>query len=162
MASTKGTTNSAYSSLAPGHHRSGGDAGQRHHGGDREVDAARDHKDGLGGDGESPMQHRPHQLVYQPGYAMQSMRMGLAARPPLHLTLAVAGAVVLGSFLSKFPAMEWLRVARRTLTGRLCRLCHPDVAVSRRCVGKRLGRMSTAAPHAAPNTALPAAQSSQM
>ncbi|RWE33214.1 MAG: acyltransferase [Mesorhizobium sp.] len=53
-------------------------------------------------------------LVYSPGYAMQpvGMRMGLAAWPPLHLTLAVAGAValcVLGGFLSKFPAMEWLR-----------------------------------------------------
>jgi uncharacterized membrane protein YcfT len=53
-------------------------------------------------------------LVYSPGYAMQpvGMQMGLAAWPPLHLTLAIAGAValcVLGGFLSTFPAMEWLR-----------------------------------------------------
>lgn len=53
-------------------------------------------------------------LVYSPGYAMQpvGMQMGLAAWPPLHLTLAVAGAValcVLGGFLSTFPVMEWLR-----------------------------------------------------
>ncbi|MGX7873954.1 acyltransferase family protein [Mesorhizobium sp. ORM6] len=53
-------------------------------------------------------------LVYSPGYAMHpvGMQMGLAAWPPLHLTLAVAGAValcVLGGFLSQFAAMEWLR-----------------------------------------------------
>ncbi|MBZ9906104.1 acyltransferase family protein [Mesorhizobium sp. BR115XR7A] len=53
-------------------------------------------------------------LVYSSGYAMQpvGMQIGLAAWPPLHLVLAVAGAValcVLGGFLSKFPAMEWLR-----------------------------------------------------
>ncbi|RUU58388.1 acyltransferase, partial [Mesorhizobium sp. M2C.T.Ca.TU.009.01.2.1] len=53
-------------------------------------------------------------LVYSPGYAMQpvGMQMGLAAWPPLHLTLAVAGAVALcvaGGFLSKFASMEWLR-----------------------------------------------------
>jgi len=53
-------------------------------------------------------------LVYSPGYAMQpvGMQMGLAAWPPLHLTLAVAGAValcVLGGLLSQFASMEWLR-----------------------------------------------------
>ncbi|TGQ53605.1 acyltransferase [Mesorhizobium sp. M1C.F.Ca.ET.193.01.1.1] len=53
-------------------------------------------------------------LVYSPGYAVEpvGMQMGLAAWPPLHLTLAVAGAVALcvaGGFLSKFAAMEWLR-----------------------------------------------------
>lgn len=53
-------------------------------------------------------------LVYSRGYAMQpvGMQMGLAAWPPLHLTLAVAGAVALcvaGGFLSKFASMEWLR-----------------------------------------------------
>ncbi|MDX8438244.1 acyltransferase family protein [Mesorhizobium australafricanum] len=53
-------------------------------------------------------------LVYSPGYAVQpvGMQMGLAAWPPLHLALAVAGAVALciaGGFLSKFASMEWLR-----------------------------------------------------
>ncbi|TIS60554.1 MAG: acyltransferase [Mesorhizobium sp.] len=53
-------------------------------------------------------------LVYSSGYAVQpvGMQMGLAAWPPLHLTLAVAGAVALcvaGGFLSKFASMEWLR-----------------------------------------------------
>lgn len=53
-------------------------------------------------------------LVYSPGYAVEpvGMQMGLAAWPPLHLTLAVAGAVALcvaGGFLSKFASMEWLR-----------------------------------------------------
>ncbi|TPN81825.1 acyltransferase [Mesorhizobium sp. CU2] len=53
-------------------------------------------------------------LVYSPGYVVEPVdtRMGLAAWPPLHLTLAVAGAValcVLGGFLSKFSSMEWLR-----------------------------------------------------
>ncbi|PBB64613.1 acyltransferase [Mesorhizobium sp. WSM4312] len=53
-------------------------------------------------------------LVYSPGYAMHpvGMQMGLAAWPPLHLTLAVAGAValcVLGGLLSTFASMEWLR-----------------------------------------------------
>jgi uncharacterized membrane protein YcfT len=38
--------------------------------------------------------------------------MGLAALPPLHFTLAVAGALalcVMGGLLSKFPFMNWLR-----------------------------------------------------
>jgi uncharacterized membrane protein YcfT len=53
-------------------------------------------------------------LVYSPGYAVQpvGMQMGLAAWPPLHLVLAVAGAVALcvaGGYLSKFASMEWLR-----------------------------------------------------
>ena len=53
-------------------------------------------------------------LVYSPGYAMQpvGMQMGLGGWPPLHLALAVAGAVALcvaGGFLSKFASMEWLR-----------------------------------------------------
>ncbi|RWD55384.1 MAG: acyltransferase [Mesorhizobium sp.] len=53
-------------------------------------------------------------LVYSPGYAVEpvGMQMGLAAWPPLHLALAVAGAVALcvaGGFLSKFASMEWLR-----------------------------------------------------
>jgi uncharacterized membrane protein YcfT len=53
-------------------------------------------------------------LVYSPGHEVQpvGMQMGLAAWPPLHLTLAVTGAValcVLGGFLSRFSAMEWLR-----------------------------------------------------
>ena len=53
-------------------------------------------------------------LVYSPGYVVEPVdtKMGLAAWPPLHLTLAVAGAValcVLGGFLSKFASMEWLR-----------------------------------------------------
>jgi len=53
-------------------------------------------------------------LVYSPGYVVEPVdtKMGLAAWPPLHLTLAVAGAVALcvaGGFLSKFTSMEWLR-----------------------------------------------------
>ncbi|TGT71200.1 acyltransferase [bacterium M00.F.Ca.ET.159.01.1.1] len=53
-------------------------------------------------------------LVYSPGYAVHpvGMQMGLAAWPPLHLALAIAGAVALcvaGGFLSKFASMEWLR-----------------------------------------------------
>jgi len=53
-------------------------------------------------------------LVYSPGYVVEPVdtKMGLAAWPPLHLTLAVAGAVALcvaGGFLSKFASMEWLR-----------------------------------------------------
>lgn len=53
-------------------------------------------------------------LVYSPGYAVMpvGMRMGLAAFPPLHLTLAIAGALalcVLGMLLSKLWFMDWLR-----------------------------------------------------
>ena len=53
-------------------------------------------------------------LVYSPGYVVEPVdtKMGLAAWPPLHLLLAVAGAValcVLGGFLSSFASMEWLR-----------------------------------------------------
>ncbi|MDX8481739.1 acyltransferase family protein [Mesorhizobium sp. VK24D] len=53
-------------------------------------------------------------LVYSPGYSVQPVgtQMGLAAWPPLHLVLAVAGALalcVVGGFLSKFASMEWLR-----------------------------------------------------
>lgn len=53
-------------------------------------------------------------LVYSPGYVVEPVdtKMGLAAWPPLHLALAVAGAVALcvaGGFLSKFASMEWLR-----------------------------------------------------
>lgn len=53
-------------------------------------------------------------LVFSPGYAVLPGRtqMGLAALPPLHFTLAVAGALalcVMGGLLSKFPFMNWLR-----------------------------------------------------
>lgn len=53
-------------------------------------------------------------LVYSPGYAIlpQKTQMGLAAIPPLHLTLAVTGTAalcVVAGLLSKLPVMEWLR-----------------------------------------------------
>ena len=50
-----------YSSLAPSIIDGGGDAGQRHHRGDRQVDAAGDDDDGLRGDGEGVGQHGAHQ-----------------------------------------------------------------------------------------------------
>lgn len=53
-------------------------------------------------------------LVFWPNGAPQplAMEMGYAAFPPLHLALAVAGALalcVLGSLLMRLPFMEWLR-----------------------------------------------------
>lgn len=53
-------------------------------------------------------------LVYSPGYAVAptEMKMGLAAWPPLHLVLAICGALalcVMGSLLSKLSFMGWLR-----------------------------------------------------
>lgn len=53
-------------------------------------------------------------LVFSPGHEILPMetKMGLAAWPPLHLTLAVAGALALcisGALLSRFAVMEWLR-----------------------------------------------------
>lgn len=53
-------------------------------------------------------------LVYSPGYQVLPVetQMGLAAFPPLHLALAVAGALalcVLGMLLSKLKSMDWLR-----------------------------------------------------
>ncbi|MHB8886418.1 MAG: acyltransferase family protein [Methylovirgula sp.] len=53
-------------------------------------------------------------LVYSPGHAILPSEtiMGFAAIPPLHLTLAVLGAIalcVMGGLLSKFRFMDWLR-----------------------------------------------------
>jgi len=53
-------------------------------------------------------------LVFSPGHEVlpTETRMGLAAWPPLHLSLAVAGALALcisGALLSRFAAMDWLR-----------------------------------------------------
>lgn len=53
-------------------------------------------------------------LVYSPGYAVMPVetRMGLAAFPPLHLVLAIIGALalcVMGALLSKLSFMNWLR-----------------------------------------------------
>ena len=53
-------------------------------------------------------------LVFSPGYAVlpDHIEMGLAAFPPLHLLLAVAGAVALcvtGGLLGKLRFMDWLR-----------------------------------------------------
>ena len=53
-------------------------------------------------------------LVFSPGYAVMptAMKMGLAALPPLHLLLAIAGALalcVMGALLSKVTFMNWLR-----------------------------------------------------
>ncbi len=53
-------------------------------------------------------------LVFWPGGHPEpmEMHMGLAAFPPLHLVLAVAGAIALctlGYLLMKFKSMEWLR-----------------------------------------------------
>jgi uncharacterized membrane protein YcfT len=53
-------------------------------------------------------------LVYSPGYALMpvEMKMGLAALPPLHLILAILGALalcVMGALLSKLSFMNWLR-----------------------------------------------------
>ena len=53
-------------------------------------------------------------LVYSPGYAVMpaETKMGLAALPPLHLLLAIVGALALcvsGALLSKLSFMNWLR-----------------------------------------------------
>jgi uncharacterized membrane protein YcfT len=53
-------------------------------------------------------------LVFSPGYALHpmDMQMGLAAWPPLHLALAVIGALalcVMGALLAELPWMDWLR-----------------------------------------------------
>jgi uncharacterized membrane protein YcfT len=53
-------------------------------------------------------------LVFSPGYAFMpaETKMGLAALPPLHLALAIVGALalcVLGALLSKLSFMNWLR-----------------------------------------------------
>lgn len=53
-------------------------------------------------------------LVFSRGFSVQPTvtHMGLAAVPPLHLGLAVMGALalcVLGSLLVRFPFMNWLR-----------------------------------------------------
>ena len=53
-------------------------------------------------------------LVFSPGYAVlpQETRMGLAAFPPLHLGLAIAGSCalcILGALLSRLWFMDWLR-----------------------------------------------------
>jgi len=53
-------------------------------------------------------------LVFSPGYAVMptETKMGLAAPPPLHLMLALVGALalcVLGALLSKLLFMNWLR-----------------------------------------------------
>jgi len=53
-------------------------------------------------------------LVFSPGYAVMptETKMGLAALPPLHLLLALIGALalcVLGALLSKLSVMNWLR-----------------------------------------------------
>jgi uncharacterized membrane protein YcfT len=53
-------------------------------------------------------------LVYSPGFVVgpSGMRMGLAAFPPLHLALAVIGALalcVMGILLARLRFMGWLR-----------------------------------------------------
>lgn len=53
-------------------------------------------------------------LVFSPGYEIlpMGMKMGYAAFPPLHLALALAGALALcvsAALLAKVPAMDWLR-----------------------------------------------------
>jgi len=53
-------------------------------------------------------------LVYSPGYAVTAVgtKMGLAALPPMHLILAIIGALalcVIGALLSKLSFMNWLR-----------------------------------------------------
>lgn len=53
-------------------------------------------------------------LVFSPGYEVlpTETKMGLAAWPPLHLALAVMGALalcIMGALLSRFAALEWLR-----------------------------------------------------
>jgi len=53
-------------------------------------------------------------LVFSPGYAVMptETKMGLAALPPLHLALAIIGALALcvaGALLSKLSFMNWLR-----------------------------------------------------
>jgi uncharacterized membrane protein YcfT len=53
-------------------------------------------------------------LVFSPGYAVAPVetQMGLAALPPLHLVLAIIGALalcVIGALLSKLACMNWLR-----------------------------------------------------
>jgi uncharacterized membrane protein YcfT len=53
-------------------------------------------------------------LVFSPGYVLMptETKMGLAALPPLHLLLAIIGALALcvsGALLSKLSFMNWLR-----------------------------------------------------
>lgn len=53
-------------------------------------------------------------LVFSPGFAVlpRETQMGYAAFPPLHLALAIAGALalcVMGALLSKLSFMDWLR-----------------------------------------------------
>ncbi len=53
-------------------------------------------------------------LVYSPGYSVAPVdtKMGFAAFPPLHLLLAIMGALalcVIGAFLSRLSFMNWLR-----------------------------------------------------
>ena len=53
-------------------------------------------------------------LVFSPGFEVMpmGMKMGYAAFPPVHLALALAGALALcvsGALLAKVPAMDWLR-----------------------------------------------------
>jgi len=53
-------------------------------------------------------------LVFSPGFEVmpREMQMGYAAFPPLHLALALAGALALcvsGALLAKVRAMDWLR-----------------------------------------------------
>jgi len=53
-------------------------------------------------------------LVFSPGFEVLpgGVRMGYAAFPPLHLALALAGALALcivGALLAKVPTMNWLR-----------------------------------------------------
>ncbi len=53
-------------------------------------------------------------LVFSPGHAVMpsETKMGLAALPPLHLALAIVGALALcvsGALLSKLSFMNWLR-----------------------------------------------------
>jgi len=53
-------------------------------------------------------------LVFSPGYAIlpSETQMGLAALPPLHFTLAVAGALalcVMSALFARLPVMQWLR-----------------------------------------------------
>ncbi len=53
-------------------------------------------------------------LVFSPGYEVlpSETRMGLAAEPPLHLTLAITGALALcvaAALLSRLWFMDWLR-----------------------------------------------------
>ena len=71
-------------------------------------------------------------LVFSPGYVLMpsETKMGLAALPPLHLALAIIGALALcvgGALLSKAVIHELVALAGRAFPRRLCRLHLADV-----------------------------------